>query len=125
MKPVLLFVTTTLMVLLAGPVDAAKPGKAAKGPDIGLIFNDLDTNRNGTLSKQEFQAFNGITNRMAVGDKAKKRNKTATVSLATRDEWFKKLDTNADKIITLDEFAKIKEVLGITDPPAKKAKKAK
>ena len=56
--------------------------------------------------------------------KAKKAGKgnQSTGSASQKAEWFKKLDANSDGFLSLDEFTKVKEVVGA---PAKAGKKKK
>jgi Ca2+-binding EF-hand superfamily protein len=146
----------TLAIAIAltfGTTDAfaAKPEKKKKksnlGPDIAKVFNELDANHDGKVSKSEFNAFKGLPaaetpkadKKKKKKDKAvsliaakpekkadkKKKKKSAgtAITLEQRSEWFKKLDADNDSSLTIDEFSKIKEIAGAA-APAKKKKKA-
>src|SRR4051794_27570672 len=84
-----------LVLSLAAPAGAADEAKkkkkkdAKKGPDTTALFAKLDTNGDKKLSKDEFTAFHGLT-------EPKKAGKEPKGLVSARDDWFKKLDTNAD-----------------------------
>ncbi|MBO0698136.1 MAG: hypothetical protein J2P46_07065, partial [Zavarzinella sp.] len=68
----------------AGAADKKKAKKAkANGPDVNALFTKLDTNGDGKLSKDEFNAFKGF------GKKADSGKEPKGLS-ATRDGWFAK-----------------------------------
>jgi hypothetical protein len=97
--------------------DAKKKNKEAKkGPGAAALFARLDTSKDQKLSKEEFAAFKGLK-------EPKKEGKDPKGVAAVRDEWFKKLDANADGSLTAEEFKKLKDVVAAR-PPEKK-KKAK
>ena len=87
--------------LLASAPDAfaAKP----KGDKVEKLFKKLDTNGDGSLSKEEFAK---ITELRKNGD-AKGEGKAKGKGV---DLLFKKLDADGDGKITLDEFRKITEL---------------
>ena len=86
------------LLMLTGDVSAkAKP---AKGDKIEMMFKKLDTNGDGTLSKEEFSK---ITELRKKGGEAKGKGKHV-------EALFDKLDTNNDGKLTPDEFRKITEL---------------
>jgi len=111
-----------LVLSMAAPAGAAdadakkKKKDAKKGPDTAALFAKLDKNGDKKVSKEEFTAFHGLT-------EPKKEGKEPKGLASARDDWFKKLDTNADGFLTAEEFSKVKDVIA-ANPPMKK-KKAK
>jgi Ni/Co efflux regulator RcnB len=108
-------------VALAVPASAQDDAKkkkkeAKKGPDTAAVFTKLDTSKDQKLSKNEFAAFMGLK-------EPKKEGKEPKGVAAKRDEWFKKLDANADGSLSAEEFAKLKDVVAAN--PAEKKKKVK
>jgi Ca2+-binding EF-hand superfamily protein len=102
----------------AGAADEKKKKKKAqtRGADATALFTKLDTNSDGKLSKDEFNAFKGF------GKKADAAKEPKGLS-AARDTWFDKLDANKDGSLSKDEFAKLKDVVAAN--PAKKKKATK
>ena len=127
----------------APAADAAKKKKKAdknQGPDIAALFDKLDVNKDKKVDAKEFEAFTGLT------PDAKKKKKAKQVAAQTDDEkakkkaakkakkkaapdpdlakkraaWFKKLDTDKNGTLSLEEFTKIKEVIAAADEPAAK-----
>lgn len=149
MKRILLSLFAVMVSLsLVATAEAAKPEKKKKkstetGPDLSKIFNGLDKNGDGKLSKSEFNAFNGLDSADApaktkkkkkeqvslVEDAKKKKKKAKTaaggLTQAQKDEYFTKLDVNKDGFLILDEFSKVKEVTGGTEKKEAKKKKKK
>lgn len=82
-------------VLAAAPNATAKP----KGDKLEALFKKLDTNGDGTLSKEEFAK---ISERRKNGE-GKGKGKGA-------ERLYDKLDTKGDGKLTLDEFRKITEL---------------
>ncbi|HKB05274.1 MAG TPA: EF-hand domain-containing protein [Gemmataceae bacterium] len=98
----------------AGAADEKKKKKEkGKAPEATALFTKLDTNGDGKLSKDEFNAFKGVGKKADAGKEPKG-------FASTRDDWFAKLDTNKDGSISKEEFGKLKQVM--TDNPAKKKK---
>jgi Ca2+-binding EF-hand superfamily protein len=99
----------------AGAADEKKKKKQEKGnaPEATALFTKLDTNGDGKLSKDEFNAFKGVGKKADAGKEPKG-------FASTRDDWFAKLDANKDQSLSKDEFGKLKQVM--TDNPAKKKK---
>lgn len=133
-------------VATADAADAKKKKKATpdKGPDIALLFDKLDVNKDKKVDQNEFKAFTGLAANTALPAKKKKKEVAVTTVAAKPDkkkkkkqntvsselakkqaEWFKKLDTNNDNALSLDEFTKVKEVvMGDAPESPKKKKKA-
>jgi Ca2+-binding EF-hand superfamily protein len=88
-------------LLAAGP-NATAGGKKAKGDKVEAMFKKLDTDGDGSLSKDEFAK---ITELHKKSDAAKGKGKGKHV-----DQLFSKLDADGDGKLTLDEFRKIKEL---------------
>ncbi|HEX4588697.1 MAG TPA: EF-hand domain-containing protein [Gemmataceae bacterium] len=86
--------------LLASAQDVAAKPKAAKGDKIEAMFKKLDTNGDGTLSREEFAK---ITELRKKGGEAKGKGKGV-------EALFNKLNTSGDGKLTLEEFRKIKEL---------------
>jgi len=80
--------------------DPQGKGKRAHNPE--AVFNKLDTNGDGKLSKEEFSK---MVERMR--EKAKSKGKTLPVGSGER--LFNRIDTNHDGYISLDEFKKMRE----------------
>jgi Ca2+-binding EF-hand superfamily protein len=109
-----------LVLALTAPAGAADEKKKKKkantqGSEVTALFTKLDTNQDGKLSKDEFNAFKGF------GKKADKAKEPKGLSSA-RGDWFAKLDMNQDGTLSKDEFAKVKEVVA-ANPAKKKATK--
>ena len=112
-------VAFAVALALAAPAsaqdDARKKKKAAKkGGDAAALFAKLDTSKDRKVSKDEFAAFKGL--------KEPKEGKEPKRVAAKRDEWFKKLDKNADGSLTVEEFKKLKDVVAANAPEKKKVK---
>jgi hypothetical protein len=116
LSAVAVFAVALALTAPAGAQDDAKKKKkeAKKGPDAAALFAKLDTGKDQKLSKDEFAAFKGIK-------EPKKEGKEPKGVVAKRDEWFKKLDANADGSLSAEEFKKVKEVVA-ANPPEKKKK---
>jgi Ca2+-binding EF-hand superfamily protein len=90
------------LLALAPDGSAGGKPKAAKGKGVELLFQKLDTNHDGKLSKDEFAKLSEL--RKAKGEgKVKVKGKGL-------DALFGKLDTNNDGFLSLDEFKKIREL---------------
>jgi hypothetical protein len=86
------------LVALAG--DASAKPKAGTGDKIELLFKKLDTNHDGTLSKEEFAKIGELHKKAGEG---KGKGKGAEL-------MFEKLNTSGNGKLTLDEFRKITEL---------------
>jgi Ca2+-binding EF-hand superfamily protein len=85
--------------LLASAPHATAGGKAKKGDKMEALFKKLDTDGDGSLSKEEFAKLAEL--RKKAEGKAKGKGV---------DKLFQKLDADGDGKISLDEFKKIKEL---------------
>ena len=86
--------------LLALSTDASAKPKAAKGDKLEMLFKKLDTNGDGTLSKEEFSKLAEMRKK---GGEGKGKGKGAEL-------LFDKLNVSNDGKLTLDEFRKITEL---------------
>jgi C-terminal processing protease CtpA/Prc len=105
MKPLLIYAGTLSLVLFCASSvfandDPQGKGQRARNPE--AVFNKLDTNGDGKLSKEEFAK---VVERMR--EKAKSKGKTLPAKAG--DGLFNRLDTNHDGFISLDEFKKMRE----------------
>jgi Ca2+-binding EF-hand superfamily protein len=80
--------------------DPQGKGKRAHNPE--AVFNKLDTNGDGKLSKEEFA-------KMFERMREKAKNKGKTLPAGSGERLFNRIDTNHDGYISLDEFKKIRE----------------
>jgi Ca2+-binding EF-hand superfamily protein len=87
------------LLTLAGDV-SAKP----KGDKIAMLFKKLDTNGDGTLSKEEFVKIAELHKKTGEA-KAEGKGKGKGV-----EALFNKLDAKGDGKLTLEEFRKITEL---------------
>jgi hypothetical protein len=85
--------------LLVSSAHATAGGKAKNGDKLEAMFKKLDTDGDGTLSKEEFAKMTEL--RKKAEGKAKGKGV---------DKLFEKLDADGDGKISLDEFKKIKEL---------------
>ncbi len=109
---------------LAEDLIAANPAKVAKAADkikarFADVFTKLDENKDDALSVEEFKKFTGIKGEkkkekqtatdglVFVAAKADKAAKKAKKKIGDLDALFTKLDTNNDKKLSKEEFAKI------------------
>ena len=127
---------------------AANPDKAAKiaeklKPIVEEMFTKLDENKDGNLSAEEFKKFTGLRGERkkakqtaadgfvfvaADADKAAKKaaKKAKKKAVGNLEATFKKLDTNDDKKLSKEEFAKVAdEQKKKANAKAKKADKTK
>jgi Ca2+-binding EF-hand superfamily protein len=98
-----------------GKGDAKKKKGFGKGGDIGeMMFNRLDTNKDGKVSADEFKALGEN------GPKGKLKDNPEM-----RDRMFKRLDTDGDGFISKVEFKKMSEMMGKGAPGKKPGEKFK
>jgi hypothetical protein len=92
------------------PVETAKPDDAPKGKlakaDRGKLFEKMDTNSDGKLSKDEFKTFTE-----AMKEKLKEKGGKAEKILekagdAFGEKMFDKMDANGDGEVSKEEFEK-------------------
>jgi Ca2+-binding EF-hand superfamily protein len=93
----LLSVLSMAGLLALAPDATAKP---AKGDKVEALFKKLDTNGDGTLSKEEFSKIAELHKKSGEG---KGNGKHV-------EAMFNKLDANGDGKLTLEEFRKITEL---------------
>jgi Ca2+-binding EF-hand superfamily protein len=89
----------SVAVLAAQAPDASAKLKGAKGDKVEMLFKKLDTNGDGTLSKEEFVKLSELRK----NSEGKGKGKGAEL-------LFSKLDTNGDGKLTLEEFRKLPEL---------------
>jgi len=84
-----------------GKTDAKTPEKG--GPGKGEMFAKIDADGNGSISLDEFKAWQAkrMEMRKAKGDKADQK---ADVKMPSAEERFAKLDTNKDGQLSKEEF---------------------
>jgi hypothetical protein len=98
--PIMLRLLCALSVVgLLASAPQATAGQKAKGDKVEMLFKKLDTDGDGTLSKEEFAKIAEL--RKKADGKAKGKGV---------DKLFQKLDADGDGKISLDEFKKIKEL---------------
>jgi Ca2+-binding EF-hand superfamily protein len=88
---------------VAGLITAGSTAQAAKpkGDKVELLFKKLDTNNDGSLSKEEFAKITTLVHKKAGETKGKGKH---------ADKLFDKLDADNDGKLSLDEFRKLKEL---------------
>ncbi len=116
------FSLTLLVTLsLSGITFAADKAKKPAPFDAEAIFKTLDANNDKTLNNQEFLTFKGVDGKSAI-----KPGKEAEKAAKRLEELFKKLDTDKDEKLTLDEFKKVTDAANTpADPKKKKTPEAK
>ena len=113
-----------------GKVDnkANKPKKAEKakkaGKEAKKAGKSLKKSKKADKKAKKSKKAGKASKKTKKAGKAKKAGKgnQSTGSASQKAEWFKKLDANSDGFLSLDEFTKVKEVVGA---PAKAGKKKK
>ncbi len=108
-RKIVLFAGFALGVsVLSAFAEDTKPAKKGKtGPiDKGKLFEKLDTDQDGKLSKDEYtKGIEGIKELLA--GRAAERGKKAAEKFDA-DKTFEKIDTDKDGFLSKDEFEKFK-----------------
>jgi hypothetical protein len=107
-----------VLVLAAGGARADDdPGDKVKGEfkrDPAKLFKRIDTNGDGKVSKEEFQAF------FENAGQGKLKDRPRLI-----ERLFERLDADGDGYLTLEEFKKLPQVREEMRAKAAKAKKGK
>ena len=85
--------------------DKPKPDKSKGQRDPAALFQRLDANNDGKISKDEFEKF-----AEELREKAKEKGKGQKANGRIADALFQRLDTNRDGYLSLEEFKKISEM---------------
>jgi hypothetical protein len=87
--------------------DKPKPDKLKGQRDPAALFQRLDVNGDGKISKDEFARF-----AEELREKAKEKGKGEKADGRIADTLFQRLDTNHDGFLSLEEFKKFSEMRG-------------